>query len=89
MAFDNALERAMGEGFGALFVGGAIDGLIQVASGNAASVTASSIIANPLVLLFMVAAMGYGFFSGRKKDRLEEKVEALQLAQDKAAAGVK
>ena len=78
MGFDNALEYAVKEGFGALFSGGAIYGIIQITSGKAASLTGTSIFANPMVLLFAIAAMGYGFFSGRKVDRNEEKEEAAK-----------
>ncbi|MEM3265703.1 MAG: hypothetical protein QXH07_07095 [Thermoplasmata archaeon] len=68
--FDNAIMYAIEHGFGGLFGGAAISGLISIET--AAAVTAPALVTNPITLIFTFAAIGYGFFKGRRKDRKED-----------------
>jgi alpha-D-ribose 1-methylphosphonate 5-triphosphate synthase subunit PhnG len=74
MGFDNAMENAIEGGFGGLFGGATITGLIGIISGT--TITAASILVSPITGVFVLAALGYGFMRGRRKDKAEEAKES-------------
>lgn len=66
---DEASELGLEFGMGGLFIGGALNAVVAIASGNAASITSSTFFANVLTLMVTAALVGYGFMKGYRESR--------------------